>query len=293
MRRNLLKIFCALFFSLALFISFFTIATTSQAAPSTLTQQLTAIPASPFPISCQTAVCGDLGDAPEMGMTAYPATTTTLTVTSNFPTIYYPAYDSGPFHQLAAQGPYLGMAVSQEKNAHQLPDEDNNITNINLSADEANRDNADDGLFLISSLEECTGNSFELTITVPPSYSGSVIANIWADYNRDGDWNDVGLCGGAASSEWVIKNRNLSLVTGTQTVTVAINAFHPEGLELAPFWMRVSLSSEPAPAPGGLADGRGPAVGYLYGETEDYFLQYHDGSCEEVECAGLAGWQGQ
>ena len=292
MRRNLLKIFCALFCSLALFISLFTILTMSQATPAALAQQPTAIPASPIPLPCQIQVCGDLGDAPETGMTAYPAATGTVTVTANFPTVYNPSYDSGPFHQLPAEGPYLGTAVSLEKNAHQLPDEDNNVTNIALSNDEANRDGADNGLGFINSLEACTGNSFLLTVTVPASYSGPIYANAWFDYNRDGDWDDVGECGGAASPEWVIKNRNLSLSTGTQTLTVIVNAFHPEGMDQAPIWMRVSLSSEPAPAPGGLADGRGPAAGYVYGETEDYFLQYDDGSCDEIGCAGLAGWQG-
>lgn len=293
MRCNLIKSLSSLLCGvIILSLPVIILVTTTPITPAVQAQQPPSTPIVPTlpPSGCQAQSCGDVGDAPERGMTAYPVPTATITVTSNFHTIYNPLHDSGPFHQLPEMGPYLGTDTSLEKNAHQLPDEDNDITNINVAANKADQDAADDGILHIKSLEECTGNAFAVTVTVPPGYSGPIYANVWFDYNRDGDWGDVGQCQGQDSPEWAIQNRNLSLGTGTQTLTVTVNAFHPPEMAFAPIWMRLTLSSEPAPAPGGMADGRGPAGGYIYGETEDFYLQYYDESCEH--CAGLIGWQG-
>ena len=240
------------------------------------------------PVVTCLALCGDLGDAPVLGMTAYP--TATVPVTAAFPTIYSAGAASGPFHLSPENGPYLGDGVSLEKNAHQLPDEDG-ITNIDIANDKADEDGADDGVSWIPSLADCAANSFNVYLTVPANgYTGTLYANVWFDFERDGDWNDEGLCGSETVSEWAIQNRGFQLSPGTHVFTATVGGFHPAGMEFDPLWMRITLSDTPVPVFNGYSDGRGPAAGFLYGETEDYFLKYYDGSCDT--CSSQAGWQG-
>lgn len=234
---------------------------------------------------CSPSTCGDLGDAPDLGMTAYPTTV----VTASFPTIYVPGSLSGPLHRTPENGPVLGIDVSLEKNADHLPDQDA-VTNIDVAADTADRDDQDDGVIVIESLEPCQTNIFSATVTVPSAYSGEVYANVWFDFARDGDWDDRGRCGIEAIPEWAVQNQPLSLVSGTQVITLTVVAYHPEGRMHDPIWMRISLSDTPAPTIMGTSAGQGPAGGYLYGETEDYFLKYYEGGCGG--CVTLAGWQG-
>ena len=238
----------------------------------------------PGPI-CPIGICGELGDAPELGMTAYP----TAGVTATFPTIYYPGSLSGPIHHSPEEGPVLGSQASLEVNANQLPDEDG-VTNIDPANDLADRDEADDGLEFIASLAGCQANDFAVSITKPAGYTRTVYANVWLDFERDGDWDDVGLCDSVQVPEWGIQNQPLSLTSGTQSITLTIVTYHPAGKAKAPIWLRISLTEARVPNPTGLADGRGPAAGYLYGETEDYLLIYNKETC--VGCGSLAGWQG-
>jgi hypothetical protein len=55
--------------------------------------------------------------------------------------------------------------------------------------------------------------------------------------------------------------------------TPAFVAWHPK-LTNSPIWMRITLSEQRWPPPGGTqpVGGEGPALGYLYGETEDYYI---------------------
>lgn len=240
------------------------------------------------PVASCLAFCGDLGDAPEPGMSAYP--TATVPVTAAFPTVYTAGTASGPFHLYPEDGPYLGNGVSLEKNAHQLPDEDG-ITNIDIANDNADEDGADDGVSWIPSLADCAANSFNVYVTVPAGgYTGTLYANVWFDFERDGDWNDEGLCGSETVSEWAIRNRAFHVSPGAHAYTVTVGGFHPVGMEFDPLWMRITLSDAPVPVFDGRSNGRGPAEGFLYGETEDYFLKYYDGSCNY--CSSQAGWQG-
>lgn len=244
-------------------------------------------PATPV-VTCL-MLCGDLGDAPVPGMTAYPSVT--VPIMADFPTIYFAGTPSGPFHHSPEHGPHLGAAVTLEQNAHQLPDEDG-VTNINLVNDIADKDGADDGVSWIRSLEDCESNSFNIYVTVPAgAYTGTMYLNVWFDFERDGDWNDVGQCGSETVSEWAVRNRGLQLTPGAYVFTASVAAYHPEGMAFDPLWMRITLGDMPAPVFAGGGDGRGPAAGYLYGETEDYFLRYHTGEgCPT--CASQAGWQG-
>ena len=241
----------------------------------------------PTPVGdCMIQSCGDLGDAPDIGMMVYPTTS----VTATFNTIYQAGTASGPYHQSPNDGPVLGEEVSIEKNAHQLPDEDD-ITNIHLATNTSDQDDLDDGVQWIKSLAPCQPQDFAIVVSKPPPYSNDVYVNVWFDFERDGDWIDSGDCGGVPVHEWAVQNQPLNLVDGSQVITLTITTYHPIGQDQDPIWMRISLSDTMAPSIGRDADGRGPATGYLYGETEDYYLKYY-GHKGCGGCNSLAGWQG-
>ncbi len=225
-------------------------------------------------------VVGDLGDAPTDNMAAY---TTPSLVPASFPTIYVPGAQSGPYHHNAKEGFYLGSGVSEEFNAHYGNDEDD-ITNIDVANDLANRDEAD-SLIFIQSLNECETVTFNIDVHVPGA--ATMFVNVWMDFNRDGAWTDTVLKPCGQLSEWVVQNRLIDLQSA-QTVTLSVTPYHPDELALAPMWMRITLSDTAAPlAAGGQADGSGPPGGYNFGETEDYLLT----TCSWASCA-RAGWRG-
>jgi len=239
---------------------------------------------------------GDLGDAPDstnnigVAMTAYPG------VTANFPTVYMDVAANAPFgpkHWNARDVAYLGASVTLEIEADIGPDEDF-VNNIDPANNVADLDNADDGVLgMPLHLPYCDYTAFDYVVNiVSPALNQTLYANVWFDWNRDGDWDDVlsPFCGEKRVPEWAVQNQVITgLGPGQHTLrTPAFLCWHPIFDEEAPeeIWMRITLSEQPwTPIAGTLGDGgSGPAAGYAVGETEDY-LFVPDTSC--IRCADL------
>jgi len=236
----------------------------------------------------------DLGDAPDCSnslpgvtMLAYPSG-----VLGKFPTVYQmgsPPY--GPLHRHPRDRFFLGPRVSLEAEADIGPDEDG-ITNLDPMNDAVNRDGADDGW----DIKESEGVYPPHDVNVPPlpppaktvmvhsvtctsTQATRAYVNVWLDLNRDGDWDDV-LSGpdGAAEPEWAVQNQELSLpAPGYYTFTSPpFNCSHlvTEGGD--PLWVRITIA-EKQHLPTILTPGAGPAEGYEYGETEDYYIRPESG----------------
>ena len=109
---------------------------------------------------------------------------------------------------------------------------------------------------------------------------GTGYLNVWLDSNRDGDWDDVFQCPGNANAfEHIVIDYPVDVVAlgpGYHTLPVPTGLqFWPPAGENSPAWFRVTLSERPSEKPfndGGVdyGDGRGPALPYLLGETEDH-----------------------
>jgi hypothetical protein len=110
---------------------------------------------------------------------------------------------------------------------------------------------------------------------------GTLYLNVWADWTRDGDWDDVSLCT-CGVDEWAIKDH--AVAPGPFAVNIPITPCHPGGDPSAPLWVRVTLDEvalgglgtpwswggQPYPAfdPTG-----GPHGCFVHGETEDYIIE--------------------
>jgi len=237
----------------------------------------------------------DFGDAPDSSnsfagvtMTAYPDG-----VIANFPTVYYagsPPY--GPMHLRPRDKFYLGESVSLENEADIGYDEDmstllddwgwgNNLLPFRDVADQDGR--VDDGLVGWSvdppiPLPLCDVMTLDYRVTVADPNTTSAYVNVWFDWNRDGDWDDTLVCpDGELVPEWAVQNDTPAFGgAGTYVFTSSpFKCWHPEGREYDPLWLRITIAEQEwTPQASG---GAGPAGGYQYGETEDYFCQY---SCD-------------
>lgn len=214
----------------------------------------------------------DLGDAPDssnsygVSMTAYPAGGPPG-VLARFPTVFTagsPPY--GPRHHNQNLVYFLGPAITAEKEADIGFDADG-VNNLKPPADVPDLDHADDGVGL-APLAHCLPTKLTYTITVPPGTPPSkAYVNLWFDWDRSGNWGAILPCQGAAAPEWAVQNQVVLLpAPGTYTFTTpAFLPYNPNPNRC--LWWRITLSSHPAAA----ADGSGPANGYEYGETEDYY----------------------
>jgi len=223
----------------------------------------------------------DLGDAPDSSnsfpgatMLAYPAPG----VVANYPTVYEmgsPPY--GPIHWQPDAFVYLGEIVTNESEADFGYDEDIK-NNLIPRADLSDLDGGDDSVPLTLVLPECQQATFDYTVTVLAPYSSMAIANVWCDWNRDGDWDDVMTCpDGITVPEWAVQNQPL-LFMGPGTFTITTPPFmcwHPsKDAELDPMWMRITIAERLWGDVAGsvMHGGAGLAGGYEYGETEDYLI---------------------
>jgi len=228
-------------------------------------------------IPCITLPEKDLGDAPDSSnnfgatMTAYPSG-----VVANYPTVYLdptglPPF--GPIHQQPKGVAWLGGDVTFENEADLLPDQDT-ITNIDPLNNSPNRDANDDGVLGIPlKLPYCYPTTFKYQVNVVNN-TVNLYVNTWFDFNRDGDWDDIFTCGSNTAPEWAVQNQLLpagSLALGLNTITTPqFRAWHPSPLPTdANIWMRITLSEQPWVGSG--SGGSGPATGYIFGETEDYY----------------------
>jgi hypothetical protein len=195
-------------------------------------------------------------------------------VVAHFPTVFEPELGDvqGPIHWQPRSAFWLGRDVSDEYDADIEPDEDHR-TNIDPVTNGADRDEKDDGLVAASlRLPDCAVTTFDVVVTLKEP-SARPLLNVWFDFNRDGDWGDNLTCNSNGRvlniGEWAVRNQRLTLKPGTNTIHTT--SFAATGAPTAKqrMWMRITLSDAPAPEAG---DGRGPATGYRFGETEDYLL---------------------
>jgi hypothetical protein len=228
----------------------------------------------------------DLGDAPDSTNHAgIPMTTYTAPpVTAHFPTVYDPplvghGHSPGPIHLQAKGLAWLGKDVSFENDADLLPDQDG-VTNIAPPLDEADRDEKDDGIVLPIVIPACAqiAINYIVTTNAPMALAANpMYLNVWFDFNRDGDWDDIHKCAqwwsaiDFVAKEWAVQN--VIVTSAGLHTTPLFTARNPDPSQ--PMWMRVTLSEQPAPpgTSGHDPDGRGPVGGYKYGETEDYLVQ--------------------
>lgn len=226
----------------------------------------------------------DLGDAPDSSNT-FPNTKmlayTGPNVQANYPTIfwtYFPPY--GPIHWQPEKMFYLGKDVSFESGADTGYDEDTN-NNLYPPNDLSNRDGADDGIKLPLILPHCQEAKIPFTLTtISPVVTEPIYLNVWCDWNRDGDWDDMIDCpDGTTIPEWAVQNTPIIInFAGTVSLdTPPFMCWNPlnDNNEPDPMWLRISVAEKPwntsYPTLTGHG-GSGPDEGYEYGETEDYLI---------------------
>ena len=228
----------------------------------------------------------DLGDAPDRSnsfpgspMTAFPPGGP-LGVPAAYPTVYaLGSPPHGPIHWSPLAGAYLGDGVTLENEADIGPDQDG-VNNLDPPADVPNRDGRDDGVHFPLNFSHCARNDFDYDVTIVLAQDYYV--NVWFDWNRDGDWNDLVTCVdptgvGNVVDEWAVQNQwidGAALGAGLHTLTTPwFFAFNPAGANVNPrTWMRINISEQPWTATVNSVGGAGPAAGYQYGETEDFFV---------------------
>ncbi len=230
----------------------------------------------------------DLGDAPDSTnnnnrpMNAYPSGHTGLpySIQAHFPTVYNDGSGTGPYgpvHLNDEVVAYLGTSITRETEADTGPDEDPSNNIITSPGTTANRDNGDDAIDLKNtlSLPNCCWTTLDYKVTVVDP-NVDLWVNIWIDWNRDGDWDDVVDCPEGPAPEWAVQNQFLyNLPIGQNNITSpAFLPWHPDDIEH--IWMRITLSEQPwktGSNPGAVGNaGSGPQEKYLIGETEDYYI---------------------
>ncbi|NLE57964.1 MAG: hypothetical protein GX616_06355, partial [Planctomycetes bacterium] len=224
----------------------------------------------------------DLGDAPDstntigVAMTAYPPGGPPG-VQANYPTVFAagsPPY--GPIHLQPTAIAFLGNAVTLENEADIGPDQDP-TNNIIPAADQPDNDGADDGLLLPLVFPHCFPAQFNYVVTAVGPMAAPLYVNAWCDWNRDGDWDDIMPCPLGSADEWAVQNE-MVIVAGPGIYTFTSLPFlpwHPPmPTDPQPLWVRITLSEQAWQPGAGILGygGSGPAAGYEFGETEDYFV---------------------
>jgi hypothetical protein len=235
----------------------------------------------------------EVGDAPTswnhpgLAMTAYPPGGPPG-VLANFPVVVWPDAPASPdgygMCHLGIGLSYLGPAPlpskSFENDADLLPDQDGLITNIDPANDIPDRDGHDDGVTFPAVLPTCTPVYIDVEGYIggegPPD---EYWIEVWADWNRDGDWNDGVVCG-CGDDEWAVQDFPILAdpVDRRFSASIPIVPCHPVSMT-DPLWVRVTLSErEFAPmaefSPEWTAGGVPFWIACLLdGETEDYYLE--------------------
>jgi hypothetical protein len=129
----------------------------------------------------------------------------------------------------------------------------------------------DAGLAGPYSFAACTTQAVTFKVYNCSDHNVVAHVNILVDWNQDGDWNDnvSVLCSEAICAyEWGVKNLVVTLVPGCNTITTPAFATGPKA---GTAWMRLSISSDPAPDDFPWNGSASLAGGTLKGgETEDY-----------------------
>ncbi len=225
----------------------------------------------------------DLGDAPDSTnnsgaiMAAYPKGGP-LGVRANYPTVFNDGSGQGPYgpvHLNPLAVAHLGSTITNEAEADIGIDQDavNNIVPLGTLSD---LDQGDDGIIFPLNMAHCRWTTFDYFVNVI-NPGTNLWANVWFDWNRDGDWDDTLTCSNRPAPEWAVQNQYLfNLPAGLHRITT--KAFQPNHPKNTPeeIWMRVTLSDRPwtgGSNPGTKGNGgSGPQTGYEYGETEDYYF---------------------
>ncbi len=214
-----------------------------------------------------------------------------------FPTVYdlSTGLPPGPRHRYAWPL-HLGPMVSPE-----WPDADfgfnrNIIPLLNI----ANLDNFDDGVGPIT-FNQCQPSAIPVQVTIRPAAvhyfaekDSTAYLNVWVDGNFDGSYDDVANCGGNTVVEHILRNQPVDVVAlGAGSFNLSFMSQPvpwPANQPQRPPWLRVTLSDSPAPTPftvGGISfgDGRGPALGYVLGETESRRWPHYSGDVDGPDAA--------
>ncbi len=251
----------------------------------------------------------DLGDAPDntnnAGATHMHAYPWPQSVPAHFPTVFDDGSGVGPFGPMHINSPlvaHLGRNISAETEADKGPDEDYLSTNNLVPAqNQPNHDGYDDSIDLPLTLPNCGMTSFDYEVTVLEP-GADLWVNVWFDFNRDGDWDDMVDCPDGTVPEWAVQNQFLfGLPAGLhKIVTPGFKSVHPEGTH-EQVWMRITLAEQPwtgGSNPGELGNaGSGPQDRYQIGETEDYKIVPEVPAssdcplCEDVDGNGVIDMQ--
>jgi hypothetical protein len=233
----------------------------------------------------------DGGDAPSSDNHSGSSMTTHITGTvASFPVVWDwdgsldPAPSSYGFcHWSSVVPSFLGITVTHELDADLTPDRDG-VTNIAPASDTPDQDGADDGVIFPSLLPEC--GTATVNVVGENNLGSDLYLNAWADWNRDGDWDDSSLCE-CGASEWIIQEYAVS--TGHFDVNIPITPCHPVADPTEPLWARVTLSEVDTLAgePWIYGGQPYPASTHCFweGETEDYLI--------EPELIPECGWEKQ
>jgi hypothetical protein len=222
------------------------------------------------------------GDAPSSYNHSGISMTTHITgTTASFPVVWDwngamsdpapPSYGFCHYPSLALRPSFLGITVTHELDADLTPDRDG-VTNIDPAGDTPDQDGADDGVIFPSLLPQC--GTATVNVVGQNNLGSDLYLNAWADWNRDGDWDDTSLCE-CETSEWVIQGYTVS--PGPFDLDIDITPCHPVADPTEPLWARVTLSElDPLPGEPWIYGGQPyPASTACFGEgeTEDYLVR--------------------
>ncbi len=188
----------------------------------------------------------DFGDAPDGAPAGYASAPGVL---GKFPS---KAASQGPRHTVLDQ---LLLGAKQDGEADSM---------------QVNADRFDDGAMIDP--RACSDRS-RLTAVVgaaglaPDKLTADhiVYVNVWADWNRDGDWDDSAGC----AREWAIENLPISAERLAATKLYVAQVNFKAGAQVKELWWRVQVTlDEPAVDPSGRA-----LAPYAVGETEDHLYR--------------------
>jgi hypothetical protein len=128
----------------------------------------------------------------------------------------------------------------------------------------------DAGLSTFVSFARCSLQAVPMNVYNCSDHQVSMYLNMLVDWNQDGDWNDNVLCfqNKICAPEWVVKNVTFMLAPGCNVITSPKFQVGPNEGDA---WMRITVSSDPAP-PDYPWNGSVSLAGSTFkdGETEDY-----------------------
>ena len=128
----------------------------------------------------------------------------------------------------------------------------------------------DAGLSSFVSFARCSTQAVRMKVYNCSDHNVTIHLNVLVDWNQDGDWNDNTLCfqNKICAPEWAVKNQVITLTPGCNVVTSQPIQVGPREGDA---WMRITVSSDPAPNDftwNGSVTLAGSA--FKGGETEDY-----------------------